>query len=124
MSPESGPEKSGKINRYVKELDIDYLPQHKISAVPVLPVQQIRSKVVYPPLANKQGIEGIVYLELFIDQNGIIRKVTILKDPGYGFAQAAVRALMGMKCKPAEANGIPAAVRFRYPIRFTLKKSG
>ena len=106
----------------IKEVEIEYLPQHKITEVPVLPTDEIKSKIVYPPLANKQGIEGIVYLELYIDQFGSIKKIEVLKDPGYGFADAAVNALNGIKVKPAMANGIPVAVKFRYPIRFVLKK--
>ena len=109
-------------DKEVKEVEIEYLPQHKITDVPVLPTDEIKSKMVYPPLANKQGIEGIVYLELFIDQFGTIKKIEVLKDPGYGFADAALKALEGIKVKPAMSNGVPVAVRFRYPIRFTLKK--
>ncbi|HOV14543.1 MAG TPA: energy transducer TonB, partial [Spirochaetota bacterium] len=106
----------------IKEVEIDYLPQHKISDVPILPTDEIKSRMVYPPLANKQGIEGIVYLELYIDQFGNIKKIEVLKDPGYGFAEAALKALEGIKVKPAMSNGVPVAVKFRYPIRFTLKK--
>ncbi len=105
----------------VKELDIDYLPQHMISEMPVVPIELLNSKKVYPPLANKQGIEGVVFLELYIDQNGKIRNIIILKDPGYGFGEAAVKALEGLKCIPAKSNGIPVAVKIRYPVRFKLK---
>ncbi len=42
-------------------------------------------------------------------------------DSGFGFAQPAVNALEGLHTVPAEGNGQPVAVRFRYPIRFTLK---
>lgn len=105
----------------VVETDIDYLPQHKISKIPILPTRQIKSRIVYPPLANKQGIEGIVYLELYIDKKGTIRKIKVLKDPGYGFADAAIKALEGLQCTPAMANGKTVAVRFRYPIHFILK---
>ena len=108
-------------NKEIKELDTDYLPQHLISEMPVIPVNILNSKKVYPPLANKQGIEGVVFLELFIDQNGNIKKVNILKDPGYGFGEAAIKAFQGVKCAPARSNGIPVAVRIRYPLRFTLK---
>lgn len=100
---------------------IEYVPQHKISVIPEIPTKQILENIVYPALALRQGIEGIVYLELFIDQEGIIRKVEVLKDPGYGFAEAAVAALEGVVCVPAKANGKTVAVRFRYPVRFTLK---
>jgi periplasmic protein TonB len=101
--------------------EIVYLPQHKISVAPVLPTEQIRDNIVYPVLANKQRIEGVVYLELYIDNTGRIRNVSILKDPGYGLAEAAIAALDGIVSEPAMANGVPVAVRYRYAIRFTLK---
>ncbi|MBE6353624.1 TonB family protein [Treponema sp.] len=105
--------------RIVQE-EIDYLPQHKISSVPVIPSREVLSRIVYPPLALKQGIEGIVYLELYIDGEGVIRKINVLKDPGHGFAQSAVAALTGLTCIPANANGKNCAVRYRYPVKFTL----
>ena len=101
-------------------VEIEYVPQHKISVVPEIPTKAILSKIEYPKMAMKQGIEGVVYLELFIDEAGNIRKVNVLKDPGYGFAEAALAALDGITCKPALVNDRPVAVRFRYPIRFML----
>ena len=101
-------------------VEIDYVPQHKISVVPEIPTKSILSKIQYPKMAMKQGIEGVVYLELFIDEAGNIRHVNVLKDPGYGFAEAAIAALDGIICKPALMNEKPVAVRFRYPIRFVL----
>ncbi|OHD13968.1 MAG: hypothetical protein A2086_10550 [Spirochaetes bacterium GWD1_27_9] len=106
----------------VKEVEIEYLPQHKITEIPVFPTDLIKSKVIYPPLAAKQEIEGSVILEVSIDQNGNIRGITVLKDPGYGFAQAALKAMEGIKVIPARANGVPVAVKYRYPIRFALTK--
>ena len=101
-------------------VEIEYVPQHKISVVPEIPTKSILSKIEYPKMAMKQGIEGVVYLELFIDENGNIRQVNVLKDPGYGFAEAAIAALDGIICKPALMNDKPVAVRFRYPVRFVL----
>ena len=100
--------------------EIDYVPQHKISVIPEIPTKTILSRIEYPKMAMKQGIEGVVYLELFIDENGNIRRVNVLKDPGYGFADAAIAALEGVVCKPALVNDKPVAVRFRYPVRFVL----
>ena len=100
--------------------EIEYVPQHKISVVPEIPTKTILSRIEYPKMAMKQGIEGVVYLELFIDEAGNIRRVNVLKDPGYGFADAAIAALDGITCKPALMNDKPVAVRFRYPIRFVL----
>ncbi len=104
-----------------EEKVIEYLPQHKISVPPRLDVDAIRSRITYPPLANRQKIEGVVFLELYIDKEGLIRKIKVLKDPGYGFADAAIEALEGMTVEPARANGTAVAVRYRYPIRFKIK---
>jgi protein TonB len=101
---------------------IDYVPQHKVSRVPIIPAQRVLDRIQYPDLAAKQGIEAVVYLELHIDREGRIRNIVVLKDPGYGFAQAAVKALEGIVCQPAAANGEAVAVKFRYPVRFALKR--
>ncbi len=98
----------------------DYIPQHKISKAPSFPSKKILSRLAYPPAAKKQGIEGVVLLELFIDSKGKIVKINVLKNPGSGFAEAAVAAFSGIDCVPALINGKPCAVRYRYPVRFKL----
>ena len=99
----------------------DYLPQHRISRVPEIPTQTILDRIEYPQMARRQGLEGTVFLELFIDEQGRIRSIEVLRDPGFGFAQAAIAALEGIRVRPAEANGVPVAVRYRYPVRFQLR---
>ena len=98
----------------------NYVPQYSLTQVPVLPTSTILSRIIYPTLAAKLGLEATVILELYIDQTGKIRQIKVLKDPGNGFASAAVAALSGLTCQPAQINGQPVAVKFRYPIRFTL----
>jgi protein TonB len=102
---------------------IEYLRPHQISVLPVLPEDQIVRNTVYPPIAQRSGIEGRVILELYIDRYGVIRDIRILQeDPlNRGFGEAAVNAFRGISGKPAEANGVPVAVRVRYPFRFTLR---
>jgi len=102
--------------------DSEYLPLQKISEMPVIAEKAIRDKLVYPEMARRAGIIGNVFLELFVDANGKIRKISILKENpvGYGFADAAVSAFDGVACVPAKVDGQAVAVRFRYPIRFTL----
>ena len=103
------------------EEDPVYLPQHRISKPPDIPTDTVRERVEYPVLANRQGIEGVVYLELFIDAMGVIREISILREPGFGLGAAAAAAFDGLTVAPAEANGTPVAVRFRYPVRFELR---
>ena len=104
------------------ESEIEYFPQHKITDIPVIPTKEVLSKIIYPPMALRQGIEAVVYLELYIDTEGNIRRIEVLKDPGHGFADSAIAALTDIKCIPAKANGISVPVKFRYPVRFKLKQ--
>ncbi|MCG8481467.1 MAG: TonB family protein [Spirochaetales bacterium] len=104
-----------------RDVEIEYLPQHLVSVPPGISVEEVRSQVRYPPLAQRQGIEGVVYLELYIDDEGRIRRVEVLRDPGYGLGEAAIQAFEGLSATPAYANGEPVAVRFRYPVRFSLR---
>jgi len=99
----------------------DYLPQHKISEIPEIPAREILDRIVYPPMALRQNLEAVVIVELYIDASGLVRRVVVLRDPGHGFAEAALAALEGLRCTPARANGQTVAVRYRYPIRFSLK---
>lgn len=101
----------------------DYLPMHKISIPPVFSEQELRQRLTYPVIAQKSGIEGIVYLELFVDKYGDVQRILILKeDPRErGFGEAAVKAFQGFHCTPAQANGVPVAVRYRYPLRFAIR---
>ena len=101
---------------------IHFLPQHLISVLPVLPDEQIRRNIVYPPIAQRSNIEGTVFLELFIDNRGNVRNVRVLREnpPDRGFGQAAVNAFRGIRGQPAEANGVPVAARYRYNISFRL----
>lgn len=99
----------------------EYLPQAGVTLAPVVPAGELLQRIQYPDKARRLAIQGTVNLELFIDREGLIRRVEVLKDPGYGFAEAALKALEGLVCRPAELAGTPVAVRFRYPVRFTLK---
>lgn len=102
----------------------EYVSQSKVSVTPRFNEREILSKLAYPAIAQRSGIEeGRVMLELFINKNGEVTKINILKEepPGRGFGEAAVRAFTGIRAAPAEANGQVVAVRYRYPVRFQLK---
>jgi protein TonB len=96
---------------------------HRISTPPVFSERDILRALVYPPIPLRSGLEGIVYLDLFIDREGLVRRITILREdpPDRGFGEAAVKAFEGMRCKPAEANGQAVGVRYRYPVRFRIR---
>jgi protein TonB len=109
----------------VREEAIEYLSMGRITKPPVFPPDaELLRNIVYPRIAQNSGIEGLVILELFIDTQGNIRHIEILRETpeNRGFGEAAVNAFRGVKAKePAEADGRHVAVRYRYPVRFALR---
>jgi protein TonB len=101
----------------------NYLQMHQVSVRPVFDEEAFTSALVYPPIALRSGIEGRVFLELFVDRTGMVQRVTILREEpeGRGFGEAAVRAFSGRKGTPAYANGEPVSCRYRYPVVFKIK---
>ncbi|MDR2742315.1 MAG: energy transducer TonB, partial [Treponema sp.] len=100
-----------------------YLQPHQISVPPRINDADILKALRHPPLAQRAGIEGTVILELFIDREGAIQRIRVLKEdpPGRGFAEAALRAFEGLRYTPAQANGQNVSVRYRYPVTFKLR---
>ena len=97
----------------------------EVSVLPSLPGRLLRQRLRYPQEAKRRGIEGIVYLQLYINSKGVVEKVEILHEKpnsSYGFGIAAKNALLGIKGTPAKNNGKAVGVIFRYPVRFTLEK--
>jgi protein TonB len=96
---------------------------HRVSIPPKFDERLITQALIYPPIALRSGIEGRVILELFIDRTGRVQRITVLQEnpSGRGFGEAAVRAFEGQRCSPAEANGEPVSVRYRYPVAFRIR---
>lgn len=114
-SPQQGPRVSS---------EPEYLPQHLVTKVPIFSERDIRKNLVYPPIALRSNVEGVVVLLLFVDARGDIQQITVLKEEpqGRGFGEAALRAFQGVRAtRPAEANGAAVGIQYRYPIRFTLR---
>jgi protein TonB len=101
----------------------DFLPSRLVSQLPRFSDEELKERVRYPPLAQRAGIEGTVYLEIFVDREGAVRTVTVLwEEPASrGFGDAAAQAFIGLRGTPALANGVEVAVRYRYPVRFSLR---
>jgi protein TonB len=101
----------------------EFLPAHRVSSTPQFDEEAIARDIVYPPIALRSGIEGRVILDLFVDRNGIVQRINILREEpeGRGFGEAAVRVFAGRQGLPATANGEPVSCRFRYPVVFRIR---
>jgi len=94
----------------------DFVPFEKEPAI----VHRIEP--VYPDAARTAGIEGSVFAKLWIDKEGKVKDVVILKSPSELFNPAVVEAAKQWLFTPAVMNSGPVAVWF--PVRFTFNLQG
>lgn len=77
--------------------------------------------IVYPESATRYGIQGTVYVQFIIDQNGIVTDAKILKGIGGGCDEESLRVVKLMpKWYPGKQNGKVVNVLFNMPIYFKL----
>ena len=77
----------------------------------------------YPPFARKLEKEGAVLLRVAINEEGRVVDVEILKKGGFGFDEAAVKAIKESTFIPAKRDGRSFSCKALLPIRFELKSS-
>ncbi len=76
----------------------------------------------YPQDARRQGKEGRVLAEVFIDAGGKVRDVKIIESNDSRFTALVVEKLTNAKFEPAlDKSGRPSAVRMILPVVFELK---
>lgn len=71
-----------------------------------------------PRLARKVGLQGVVILEVIIDQNGNVTDSRVLRDLGMGCGDSARAAVQGWKFLPARLDGRPISVYQIVTVRF------
>jgi TonB family protein len=84
------------------------------------PVVISRVEPLYPEVARKARIAGIVILETIIDTNGNVREARVLKPLPFGLDQAALDAVRQWKFRPGTRHGEPVDVLFNLTINFRL----
>jgi len=84
------------------------------------PVAISKVDPVYPEVARKARVSGIVIVECIIDKSGTVRDVQVLKGLPFGLDQAAVEAVKKWKFKPGTLNGQPVDVIFNLTVNFKL----
>jgi len=92
---------------------------------PVGGIEAIMQKVKYPELAKLAGIEGKVFVEAYINEEGEVVKTKIIKSIGQdvGMDEEAAEAIKQTKFKSAVHNGIPVKSKVVIPIQFKLANS-
>lgn len=88
---------------------------------PVGGLKAIQEKIRYPEEAKQNGIEGRVFVKAFINEEGAVERVELLKGIGYGCDIAAMQAVMDTEFTPGKQRGEPVKVQVSIPIVFKLQ---
>jgi protein TonB len=92
----------------------DFVPYEKEPTV----VKRIEPK--YPDLALRAGLEGNVFVKVWVDKEGKVRKVVLLKSDAPIFEEAAISAASQWVFTPAVMQKGPVSVWVSIPFRFRL----
>ena len=74
---------------------------------------------VYPEMARKAGLEGVVFVAFTVGADGSVRQVRAVRGPEI-FRKAAIEAVSQFVFEPAVQNDRAVAVKMSMPIRFRL----
>lgn len=78
-------------------------------------------KIQYPNLARENNVQGRVTLQFVVEKDGSFTDIKILRDPGSGLGDEAVRVLKSApRWSPGIQNGKPVRVQFTIPVNFTM----
>lgn len=120
----SRPDKPGpKVTAPTTEKDPVYVQAEPVAGYPSL-YEYFDTNLVYPAVAVKDSLEGIVNVEFVIDTDGNATDIVVENSLGSSFDKEAIRLVENMpEWKPATYNGQPVRSKISLPITFGLHKT-
>ena len=129
LRSETGPEiKAG--NSVALAPDQKIIPLEDAIALPIpadevevteMPRLLSEVRIPYPQSAKDHGIQGVVVMDLLIDDTGAVREAKLIEGPGEGLNEAALEAMKKFRFTSAKIDARKVAVRIRYASRFVLE---
>lgn len=117
---EAPPPPPPKEEKKIVEEEPQYFVAVEEMPEPIGGIAGIQSKIVYPEIAKRAGVEGRVYVLAFVDEDGNVTKVVTSKGIGAGCDEAAMEAVRKTKFKPGKQRGKPVKVQVHIPVVFKL----
>jgi protein TonB len=82
----------------------------------------LKDNIIYPVVAQENGIRGKVTLKFVVNREGLISQVQIMKGVDPSLDKEAVRVVQSMpKWIPGKQNGKTVNVWFTLPVDFQLQ---
>lgn len=83
----------------------------------------LKKSVKYPEEAQKEKIQGKVFLSFIVETDGTLTNITVERRLGGGTDEEAIRVLKeSPKWIPGTLNSAPVRVKYNIPISFNLNK--
>ena len=83
-------------------------------------MEGVAKRVVYPDMAMKTRTEGKVYLLIYINENGDVDNVKVVKGIGAGCDEEAERVVKKTKFTPGIEKGVPVKTKLALALSFKL----
>ena len=110
---------TGKGEEVVIKIDDDAPPADFV-AVEKEPIVVKKVEPKYPELAMRAGLEGKVWVKIWVDKEGKAKQVVVLKSDAEIFNEPAVEAAKQFVFTPAYMNNGPVSVWVSVPFKFKL----
>lgn len=84
-------------------------------------VQALQKEVEYPDFARKAGIEGRVFVQFVVNEEGNVVQPKVTRGVHKLLNEEALRAVQELDCNPGMQRGNPVKVRMSLPVTFRLQ---
>ncbi|MBE0551144.1 MAG: TonB family protein [Ignavibacterium sp.] len=81
-------------------------------------IKGLQSKIVYPEIAKRVGVEGKVIVQAIVDETGKVVSVNTIKGIGSGCDEVAMDAVRNSKFTPGKQRGKTVKTQVTIPIVF------
>ena len=87
-------------------------------------LEGIMTKIKYPEEARQKSIEGRVYVQFIVNEQGDVEDAKVIRGIGGGADEEALRVVRQAKFEPGMQRGRPVRVQYSLPIFFRLDGTG
>jgi TonB family protein len=88
----------------------------------IAPVPTFTPQLSYPPIAQRQRLEGTVELNVLVDERGMVVDAQVVQGAGgkAGLNEGAIENVKKRKYRPATKDGVPVKVWVPVRVQFKL----
>ncbi|MBU0472755.1 MAG: energy transducer TonB [Bacteroidetes bacterium] len=100
--------------------DGQFLAFAEVMPEPVGGISAIIKTISYPEMAKRNGIEGKVYVQANVNENGVAEEVNLVRGIGAGCDEVALAAVKKAAYSPGKNKGQNVKVKLTMAITFKL----